>query len=101
MRASRSGCGFNALSEDYVPPDAAHIQQRDLRTFGCSGRCHGGERIMASKLKSYEAEAEKCRLLAAHESCPYAREYYEALQRDYIKLASKALHEQDAAPSAN
>lgn len=56
---------------------------------------------MTNKLTSYKAEAEKCRLLAAQESCPDAREYYEALQRDYIKLASKALHQQDAVPSTN
>lgn len=46
---------------------------------------------MTDRLKSYRAEAEKCRLMAAQESCPDAREYYEALQRDYIKLAAREL----------
>ena len=47
--------------------------------------------IMTVKSESYQAEAEKCRRMAAQESCPDAREYYEALQRDYMKLAAKAL----------
>ena len=49
-----------------------------------------------NNIKSYQAEAEKYRLLAERESCPDAREYYEALQRDYIKLAAKALGERAA-----
>ena len=53
---------------------------------------------MTVKSESYQAEAEKCRRMAAQESCPDAREYYEALQRDYMKLAAKALHEGEALP---
>lgn len=47
---------------------------------------------MTSQLELYEAEAEKFRLMAVQEDCPDAREYYEALQRDYIKLARGARH---------
>jgi hypothetical protein len=48
------------------------------------------------KSSQYEAEAEKCRRLAADEACADAREYYEALRRDYIKLAAKARQETSA-----
>ncbi|CAN5225281.1 hypothetical protein BH11PSE4_BH11PSE4_19810 [soil metagenome] len=47
--------------------------------------------MMTNKSQAYQAEAEKYRRMAAQESCPDAREYYEALQRDYIKLAARAL----------
>jgi nitrate reductase beta subunit len=70
-----------------------------LRTFLLAGRCHGGDHIMNSKSQIYQVEAEKCRHMAAQESCPDAREYYEALQRDYLKLASKAQQERDPALS--
>jgi hypothetical protein len=40
-----------------------------------------------SKAQRYRDEADRCRQLAASESCPDAREYYEALSRDYVKLA--------------
>ncbi|MDB5501943.1 MAG: hypothetical protein JWR89_1845 [Tardiphaga sp.] len=40
--------------------------------------------------KHYQAEAEKCQRLATDATCPDAREYYEALRRDYIKLAGRA-----------
>jgi hypothetical protein len=40
------------------------------------------------KLQLYKAEADRCRQLAADESCADAREYYEALERDYIKLGA-------------
>jgi hypothetical protein len=36
----------------------------------------------------YRAEAERCRRLAANEASEDAREYYEALERDYLKLAA-------------
>jgi len=51
--------------------------------------------MTSDKSKRYEREAEKCRSMAAQETCPDAREYYEALQRDYIKLASKELRSRD------
>ena len=47
--------------------------------------------MTSAKSKLYRQEAEKCRNMAEQESCPDAREYYEALQRDYLKLASKEL----------
>lgn len=44
--------------------------------------------MTSGKLQFYTTEAEKCRRLAADESCADAREYYEALGRDYVKLAA-------------
>lgn len=44
-----------------------------------------------SKIQKYRDEADKCLRLAADESCPDAREYYEALRRDYIKLIDAEL----------
>lgn len=44
-----------------------------------------------SRVQRYRHEADKCRRLAAEESCPDAREYYEALYRDYIKLVDAEL----------
>jgi hypothetical protein len=47
--------------------------------------------MTTDKSKLYREEAEKCRAMAAQANCPDAREYYEGLQRDYVKLASREL----------
>ncbi|UZE51692.1 hypothetical protein [Rhodopseudomonas sp. P2A-2r] len=47
--------------------------------------------MTTDKSELYREEAEKYRTMAEQESCPDAREYYEALQRDYVKLASREL----------
>jgi hypothetical protein len=43
------------------------------------------------KSQFYQSEAEKFRRMAASATCPDAREYYEALERDFIKLAAAEL----------
>jgi hypothetical protein len=47
--------------------------------------------MTTDKSRLYREEAEKYRNKAVQESCPDAREYYEALHRDFVKLASKEL----------
>jgi hypothetical protein len=44
-----------------------------------------------NKSQFYRAEAEKFRRMAVSATCPDAREYYEALERDFIKLAAAEL----------
>jgi hypothetical protein len=43
------------------------------------------------KSQFYRNEAEKFRRMAVSATCPDAREYYEALERDFIKLAAAEL----------
>jgi hypothetical protein len=50
------------------------------------------------KTRFYQDEAAKCRRMAADENCGDAREYYEALERDFIKLA--ALEQGKPAPAS-
>lgn len=46
------------------------------------------------KSQFYRSEAEKIGRMAVSATCPDAREYYEALQRDFIKLAAAELRKQ-------
>ena len=46
--------------------------------------------MTTDKVEFYNAEAKRCAHLAARENCPDAREYYEALHRDFVKLAARA-----------
>jgi hypothetical protein len=43
------------------------------------------------KSQLYRSEAEKFRRMAVSATCPDAREYYEALERDFIKLEAAEL----------
>ncbi len=86
----------NALFEDYVPSESDLFPEENNERLAAVTVVNAEANVMTSRSESYQAEAEKCRLMAAQESCPDAREYYEALQRDYIKLASRALDEQKA-----
>lgn len=47
------------------------------------------------KATQYLSEAKRCQRLAREEACDEAREYYEALARDYAKLASRLEHAQE------
>jgi hypothetical protein len=44
--------------------------------------------MTANKSQFYHSEAEKFRRMAVSATCPDAREYYQALERDFIKLAA-------------
>jgi hypothetical protein len=47
--------------------------------------------MTTSKIEQYRSEADRYRQLAAVQTCLEAREYYEALCRDYVKLADAEL----------
>jgi hypothetical protein len=69
----RAACHQPINNEHFFAPAVA-LAEADMMT--------------TEKLQFYTTEAEKCRRLAADESCADAREYYEALGRDYAKLAA-------------
>jgi hypothetical protein len=91
-RTATSDVDANARPPDSVPSEPDISRGSTPQRFAGSLVVFAEAEAMTSdKSKLYHQEAEKCRSMAAQESCPDAREYYEALQRDYVKLASKEL----------